>query len=316
MDSQNICILGGSGFVGRALADQLATSGRRVRVVTRSTPRAMPLAVLPTVELLVADPHDPASLAQAFDNMDAVVNLIGILHEGGGGGTFGGAHAELPGKVVDACHQAGVQQLLHMSALGAGESAPSEYQRSKARGEAAIRERAGALPWTIFRPSVIFGEGDRFLNLFASMVRMFPVLPLAGAGARFQPIWVEDVARAFTCALGDSRTFGQAYELGGPRTYTLAELVAFVGSTVGHTPRILPLPGALASLQAFTLEHLPGKLMTRDNLRSMSVDNVATQPFPAVFGFQPAPLEAVVPGYLAGRTSRARYSGYRNQAGR
>ncbi len=316
MDTRDVCILGGSGFVGRALADQLAASGRRVRLVTRNTPRAMSLTVLPTVELWVADPHDPASLVRAFDNMDVVVNLVGVLHDGRGDRGFAAAHAGLPAKVVDACHQAGVQQLLHMSALGAGESAPSEYQRTKARGEAAIRERAGALPWTIFRPSVIFGEGDGFLNLFASLVKMFPVLPLGSAGARFQPIWVEDVARAFVWALGESRAFGQAYELAGPRSYTLAELVAFVGATVGHEPRILPLPGALASLQAFAFEHLPGKLLTRDNLRSMSVDNVATQPFPPVFGFTPAPLEAVVPGYMAARASRARYSTYRNQAGR
>ncbi len=316
MEIRSVCLVGGSGFVGRAIADQLAAAGQRVRVLTRSTPRAMPLSVLPTVELVVADPHDSSSLARAFDNMDAVVNLVGVLRGGRGNDSFAAAHAALPARVVDACHQVGVQRLLHMSALGADSSAPSEYQRTKARGEAAVRERAGTLPWTIFRPSVIFGEGDQFLNLFASMVRMFPVLPLAGAKARFQPIWVEDVARAFAGALGDSRTFGQAYELAGPRTYTLAELVAFVGTTVGHKPRIIALPGALASLQAFTLEHLPGRLMTRDNLRSMSVDNVATQPFPAVFGFEPAPLEAVVPGYLAASGARARYSSYRNRAGR
>ena len=315
MDIRSICLVGGSGFVGRALADQLATRGLRVRVITRSLPRAMPLTVLPTVELMVADPHDPAHLRAAFEDMDAVANLVGILHEGGRQ-SFDGAHAELPRKVVAACRSAGVQHLLHMSALGASPSAPSRYQRTKAAGEEAVRNAGADLPFTIFRPSVIFGEGDRFLNLFAKLVRGFPVLPLGGARSRFQPVWVEDVARAFAEALGNPRCFGQAYELCGPRAYTLEELVRFVAATVGREARIVPLGHSLAMLQAATLEFLPGKLMTRDNVRSMSVDNVSSQPFPEVFGFQPASLEAVVPEYLAPITPRARYAAYRNQAGR
>ena len=309
-----VCMIGGSGFVGSSIADQMAAAGKRVLVLTRSRPNAMKLTVLPTVEVAVADVHDPAALRRAFEGMDAVVNLCGILHETRRQ-SFESCHVELPRKVAEAAKACGVRHLLHMSALGAAADAPSEYLRTKARGEAALRQAAGILPVTIFRPSVIFGAGDRLLNLFASLARM-PVVPLAGAQARFQPVWVEDVARCFVDSLGDPRTFGQAYELAGPRVYTLAELVALAATISGRKARIVSLPGPLASLQAFTFEHLPGKLMTRDNLRSLSVDNVAASGFPAIFGFRPSPIEAVVPAYLAPTGARAAYSRHRHYAGR
>jgi NADH dehydrogenase len=315
MKISNVCILGGTGFVGRAIADELAGLAIRVRVVTRVPARAAKVRELPMVEVVTADCHDPAQLRACFDNMDAVINLVGILHERRGQ-SFEACHAELPRKVVEACHASGVQHLLHMSALGAADDAPSAYQRSKAKGEAAVRASAAITPYTIFRPSVIFGEGDRFLGLFADMVRWFPVVPLAGAGARFQPVWVEDVARCFAAALGNPACFNQAYDLCGPKAYTLAELVRFTAATVGRKPRVVALPGPLAALQAFVFEHLPGKLITRDNLRSMSVDNVCSGRFPEVFGFQPSPLEAVVPEYLVGTAARARYPRYRQNAGR
>jgi NADH dehydrogenase len=315
MDISSVCIVGGTGFVGRSIADHACARGLRVRVVTRHSPNAAKLIVLPTVEVEVADPHDEASLTRAFADMDAVINLVGILHPRRAQG-FEAVHAELPRKIAHACHAAGVLHLLHMSALGASENGPSEYLRSKAKGEVALRREAGILPYTIFRPSVIFGEDDRFLNLFAKLARWFPVLPLAGAKSRFQPIWVEDVARCFVAALGDVRTFGQAYELCGPKAYTLAELVRFASAVSGHRRRILALPDALGRLQAAVFERLPGKLMTRDNLRSMSVDNVCGAPFPAIFGFEPATLEAVASQYLAGATARGRYNQYRHSAGR
>jgi uncharacterized protein YbjT (DUF2867 family) len=142
------------------------------------------------------------------------------------------------------------------------------------------------------------------------------VIPLARASARFQPIWVEDVGRCFTGALGNMRTYNQTYELCGPRVYTLGDLVRYVGEILGRHPRIVALPDAAASLQAFVFEHLPGKILTRDNLRSMSVDNVGSAPFPEVFGFQPSALEAIVPEYLLGMGGRARYASYRGHAGR
>lgn len=315
MDISSVCIIGGSGFVGRSVAEQACTRGLRVRVVTRSEPRARDLLVLPTVETMVADPNEEKALARSFENMDAVVNLVGILHPSGRA-SFASVHVELPRRIARACRVAGVRQLLHMSALGASASAPSEYLRSKAAGEEAVRAAGAELPFTIFRPSVIFGEHDRFLNLFAAMARIFPVIPLGGAHARFQPIWVEDVARAIASSLGEPRALGSAYELCGPRAYTLEELVRFAAAAVGRSPRILALPAGLASLQAFVFEHLPGRLLTRDNLRSMSVDNVCAGPFPEVFGFAPATLEAVVPQYLADTGVRARYQRYRHYAGR
>ena len=315
MDIESVCIVGGSGYVGRSVAQHLQEGGRRVRVVTRSRPRAMHLSVLPTVELMVGNPHDPADLDRAFEGMDAVVNLVGILHETRGHG-FQACHVELPRKVAQAARRKGVQRLLHMSALGADAKGPSKYQRSKAEGEAAVREAAGDIPLTLFRPSIIFGEYDAFLNLFATLVKLNPVIPLAGARARFQPVWVEDVARCFAAALGDPRTFGQAYELGGPKVYTLEELVRFVAATLGKRRVVVGLPQPLGRLQAFVFEHLPGKLMTRDNLDSMRVDNVCGGPFPPVFGFAPAALEAVVPDYLGAPAQRSRYARYRHYAGR
>ncbi len=228
--------------------------------------------------------------------------------------TFRSAHVELPRKIAEACRAAGVRHLVHMSALGASRDGPSEYLRSKAEGEESARSAGVAC--TIFRPSVIFGEHDRFLNFFATLLTYFPVIPLAGARARFQPIWVEDVARAMVAAIGDKRTFGEAYGLCGPSAYTLAELVRAVGEITGHRRPMVGLPEPAAQLQALVLEHLPGKKMTRDNLRSMRVDNVCSAGFPPIFGFQPAPLEAIVPAYLAREGLRDRYDKYRHYAGR
>jgi uncharacterized protein YbjT (DUF2867 family) len=315
MKISSVCIVGGSGFVGRALADQLAARGMRIRVITRSRPRAMPLAVLPTLDIVVGSAHDPATLARAFAGMDAVVNLVGILHEGGRQ-DFRACHVELPRKVAEACRKAGVQQLLHMSALGADPNGPSEYQRTKGEGEAAVRAAAGVLPVTIFRPSLIFGEGGGFVDMFARLLRLLPVFPLARAEARFQPVWVEDVARAFAEALGNRAMMGNTYELGGPRVYTMAELVRFVAATLGLKRSVIALPRPLGELQALVLEFFPGKPMTRDNLRSMGVDNVCSQPFPGVLGFQPAAMESIVPEYLSGSAARARYPRYRHFAGR
>ena len=311
MDISSVCLVGGSGFVGAAIADHAVSRGYRVRVVTRSAPRARHLTVLPTCETVVANPYDEADLARSFEGIDAVVNLVGILAEGGGA-SFRAAHVELPRKVARAARAAGAGHLLHMSALGAAASGPSDYLRSKAEGEGAVRE---AMPtqWTIFRPSVIFGAKDKFLNRFAELVSIFPVIPLAGARARFQPIWVEDVARCFVASMGNPAAFGQAYDLCGPRAYSLEELVRFVADVLGHRRAILALPAPLASLQAFVFEHLPGRILTRDNLRSMSVDNVCHCDFPAGFGFAPSPLEAVAPEYLGAMRGHARYDRFRSQ---
>jgi uncharacterized protein YbjT (DUF2867 family) len=312
MDIRNVCIIGGSGFVGASVADHAVAKGKRVRVLTRSAPRARHLAVLPTCEIVVADPNDDASLARAVEGMDAVINLVGILHESGRS-TFKSAHVDLPRRISKACRAQGVRQVVHMSALGASTSGPSEYLRSKAEGETGLAETSDA-PWTVFRPSVIFGERDDFLNKFAMMARIFPVIPVPGAGARMQPVWVEDVARCMVASLGDPRMFRRTYELCGPTTYTLEALVRYVAACVGRKPLITPMP--MAGLQATVLQYVPGPFrLTPDNLKSLSVDNVCSSAFPTVFGFQPTPLEAVAPEYI-GRSSRSRYDRYRHNAGR
>ncbi|MGE5615973.1 MAG: complex I NDUFA9 subunit family protein [Bacillota bacterium] len=315
MEINDVCVLGGTGFVGQSLAEHLCERGARVRVVTRGLPRSRSLWVLPTLEVVIADPQDEVALAAQFEGMDAVINLCGILHETSRQ-TFESVHVDLPRKAVGACRAAGVRHFVHMSALGASETGPSAYLRSKGRGEAAVREAAAGLPVTIVRPSVIFGEEDDFLNKIAGLLRIFPVLPLAVADARFQPVWVEDVARVMATLLGDSQAFGQSYELCGPKVYRFREIVELVAREMGVRRAIVALPGWAGELQAFALEHLPGKMMTRDNLRSLSVDNVCDSPFPALFGFQPASVEAIAPEYLAGSNPRARYNLFRYRAGR
>ncbi len=285
--------------------------------------------MLPTVEVVEANVFDARELARQLTGMDAAINLIGILHGGAGGSpgrarSFEEVHVALPRQVVAACLGEGVPRLLHMSALGANRGGSSAYQRTKGAGEALVLE-AGRIARadgrnvavTVFRPSVIFGPEDTFLNLFAGLVRRFPVVPLANAQARFQPIYVEDVARAYVASLGEPRTFGQAYDLCGPASYTLAELVALVARLVGSHARIVPLGRRFSYLQALALECMPGrKLMTRDNFYSMRTDNVCAGAFPALFGFDPMPLEAVAPGYLQEGMARGRYDGFRRKARR
>jgi NADH dehydrogenase len=312
MQITNITVIGGSGFVGRHLCQQLAAHGFRLRVPARDRERAKALTLLPTVDVVVADVHDPAALAAVVKGSDAVINLVGVLHDARGPRGFAAAHVELARKVVAACRETGVRRLLHMSALAAAPDAPSAYLRSKGEAERIVRE--SGLDATIFRPSVIFGPDDRFLNLFAGMARLLPVLVLASPGARFQPVYVDDVAAAFVHALTDSGTYARSYDLCGPKCYTLRELVAYAGRTAGHDRPIVGLNRMLSYWQAWAMELLPVRLMSRDNLRSMEVDSVCDCAFP--FGIRPQALEAVAPAWLATRTPRARYQRFRDIAGR
>ncbi len=312
MQITTVCVIGGAGFVGRHLCQQLAAQGYRVRVPTRDRERAKALILLPTVDVVVADVQDPVTLAAVVRGCDAVINLVGVLHDASGKRGFDAAHVELARKVVTACRANNVRRLLQMSALAAASDAPSAYLRSKGEAETVVRE--SGLDFTIFRPSVIFGPDDSFLNMFASLARALPVIALASPNARFQPVYVDDVAAAFVRALADVTTFGQCYELCGPQRYTLRELVAYVGRITGRQRPILGLNRTLSYCQAYAMEWLPVKLMTRDNLSSMEVDSVSDSVFP--FGIRPQALEAVAPMWLATRTPRARYQRFRNTAGR
>jgi len=304
-----VLVLGGTGFIGSRLVAHLAAQGRTIVLPTRRAVHARHLIVLPGVDAVEADVHDEATLTRLMAGADAVINLVGVLHSRRGargsdyGPEFARAHVELPRKVVAACGRAGVHRYLHMSALGASPKGPSMYQRSKAAGEAAARSNP-ALATTIFRPSVVFGEGDNFLNLFARLQRKLPVILLGGANARFQPVYVEDVVGAYTNALEDPHSAGRIIELVGPRVYTLRELVRMAGQYSGHPRPIIGLPPALARLQAWFLEHMPGgPLMSRDNLDSMRVDNVAS---PGTVPMPTAP-EDVTPFYLGEQATPTGY---------
>jgi len=309
---RNVLVTGGSGLLGRHVVRQLAALDIQVRVPTRNRERAKQLILLPTVDVVKADIHDPKTLERLIAPVDAVVNLVGTLH-----GDFQRAHVELPRKIIAGCRDAGVARLVHISALGAAVDAPSAYLRSKGEAEKLIRAaQSERLQTTILRPSVIFGREDRFLNLFAKLAHALPVLALACPGARFQHIHVDDAARAVVLSLTDPRTFGQTYDLCGPHTYTLRQLVEYVVHTAGLKRPIIGLGDSLSNLQAALLEHLPGKLLTRDNLLSMKVDNVCGCAFPEIFGFAPSPLEAVVPMYVTEGSPRSRYRWFRFRARR
>ncbi|TBR16583.1 complex I NDUFA9 subunit family protein [Rugosibacter aromaticivorans] len=309
---KNILVIGGTGFVGRALLAELTRDvvyasrrncswgdGLFITVPTRHRERAKALTVLPTVKIIEADVHDPVTLAQLMSGQDAVINLVGVLHSAEGvpyGADFARAHVELPQKIATAARAAGVRRVLQVSALKASPNAPSAYLRSKAAGEAVVQAAGGE--WTIFRPSVIFGEGDAFLTRFARLAKVVPFFPLASAHARFQPIWVKDVAATIAESLQRAESIGQIYELGGPQQYTLTELVRYASVTAGHPRQVWPLPEWLAWLQARVMEWLPNPPLTRDNLRSMQVDSVCAANTGLPFQRIATPLEAVAPHYL------------------
>src|SRR6185369_16212791 len=295
---KRILVLGGAGFVGRHLCRELSRRQYRITVPTRS--RAQIVQSLPFVELVQADVHDEAVLARLTSGHDAVVNLVAILH--GDLFKFEHVHVELVKKIVRACRDSGARRLVHVSALGAAKEAPSMYQRSKAAGEAVLQ--GSQLDWTVLRPSVIFGEGDRFLTMFARLQALLPVMPLAGADTIFQPVWVGDVVSAIVQCLLRDDTAGRAYELCGPDRFTLRQLVMLAGRLSGHARPVIGLPPVIARLQALVMELAPGQpLMSRDNLDSMKVSNVASGKLPGLdaLGISPSALSAIAPAYLGNR---------------
>jgi uncharacterized protein YbjT (DUF2867 family) len=300
-----LLILGGSGFVGRSVCEHWAkhhASEGSLTVPTRQLVSAQASQSLPGVSVVQADVQDAAQLARLVEGQDIVINLIAILH--GSQAEFDRVHVQLPQKLASACERAGVRRLIHVSALGAegGAAAPSMYLRSKAAGEAVLAR--APLDLTILRPSVIFGERDRFLNLFARLQSIFPVMPLAGAQAQFQPVWVEDVAAAILRCCQDPMTIGKIYEAAGPDVLTLGDLVRLAGRVSGHARPVLPLPQAIAWLQALAMEFAPGEpLMSRDNLASMRSPNVANASLPglAALGVTASSVASIVPTYLPSR---------------
>jgi len=319
MSTPRILVLGGSGFVGRHVCEQLARMGWQVTVPTRRAINASSVQSLPGLTVLEASVHKEADLARLMPGHDAVVNLVAVLH--GSEARFENVHVELPAKISHAMKKAGVSRLVHVSALGAETQAPSMYLRSKARGETTLQ--GAGLQLSVLRPSVVFGAEDKFLNLFADLQAVAPFMPLAGSGTRFQPVWVADVAGAVVACLKQPSTIGQTYELCGPDVMTLAELVQragqWAGVNHGQGRPILPLPNWVGWLQAAAMELAPGEpLMSRDNLASMKVDNVATGRLPGLsaLGISAASAAGIAPGYLGHRGPRSKLNRWRASAGR
>lgn len=312
MKLTRVCILGGTGFVGRHLAARLSAHGFQLRIPTRHPQRHRDLQLLDGVQLVEADVHDPECLARVFESCQAVVNLVGILNERGRDGRgFEHAHVELANKVVSACQGKGVSRLLHMGALGA-ENTPgtSHYLRTKAKAETLVHTLSGpALAVTSLRPSVIFGPGGDFLSHFAMLLDTIPaVFPLACPEARLQPVYVGDVADTFTTALSDTRNHGARIDLCGPKRYTLRELVIYVARVKGLRRRIVGLPDWAARVEALVLERLPGKLFTMDNYRSLAIDSIC----PPNVAHCPTALEGIAPQYLGNQTPQRHYDRLRD----
>ncbi|MDB5801293.1 MAG: NAD-dependent dehydratase [Rhodocyclales bacterium] len=325
MTLRSVLLVGGTGFIGSSVAQRLSALGLHVIVPTRRLTKGDALRMLPTIDLVEADIYDTCALCGLMNEVDAVVNLVGVLHSESDapyGPEFARAHVELPRTLVAAARLSEVPRIVHVSALGADIHGPSEYLRSKADGEAVIRATGPEIAWSIFRPAVVFGPHDKFLNLFATLTAHLPVLPLGGAHTRFQPVFVEDVAAAIVHAVLHRAGLGETIELAGPRIYTLAELVSYVAQLQDHHCMILPLSEKLALLQAAIMECLPGPLMSRDNVRSMRRDCVASTSVAGTtasmpFGIHATALETVAPQWLCDDGDwRGMFNGFRQRAHR
>ena len=313
---KKVLITGGTGFVGRHVCEKLHRLGWHITVPTRRMNKAAAVQHLPRVTVLEADVHRREDLLRLLPGHDAVVHLVAILH--GTEAAFEQTHVALPRQLAAAMNASGVRRLVHVSALGVSENGPSRYQRSKARGEAVLQ--AAGLDLTVLRPSVIYGQGDRFLNLFAQLQSVFPFVPLASAGARFQPVWVEDVAEAVAASLDPQRhgldSIGRTFDAAGPDVLTLAQLVQLAGRFGSRQRPVIPLPAAIGRLQARLMELAPGEpLMSRDNLAAMTVDNVSDGSHPGLqaLGIEPAAIAAVAERYLGHRGGRDALLAYRRQ---
>ncbi|MHB1271935.1 MAG: complex I NDUFA9 subunit family protein [Rhodanobacter sp.] len=297
MAAQQLVILGGTGFVGSHLVPRLAADGHRIALLSRNREQHRALGVLPGVDVRSADVYDDEALRQAFAGADAVINLIGILNVQGRH-TFQRAHVELTRRVIAACHASGVSRLHQMSSLKAGQGL-SQYL--KTRGEAEVLVKASSLDWTIYQPSVIFGEGDGLVSRFAALLRRMPILPLARANARMAPTFVGDVAEAIArCVGSDKLGLRRSFELYGPEVFSLGEIVRRIRDTAGlHTP-IIPLPNSLGRLQAQVAGLLPGKPFSLDNFRSLRTDSVGKTDGYAALGIMPQPFTVWLPRLLGG----------------
>ncbi len=310
-----IVLIGGSGFLGQFLVRAFAAQGHHSLVLSRSPEQANRISLEKNTRLARADVYSPDELVRYFEGAGAVVSMAGILNEKGSDGRgFHKVHVELLEGIVQACRDAGVSRLLHVSALNAG-SGESYYLRTKGEAEDLLRA-ADDLDVTIFQPSVIFGPGDGFFNRFAELLRFAPVLPLACPGSRLQPVYAGDVARVMAASLADPAQIGRTLQLGGPRDYTLIELVRWTAKTLGLKRRVVPLSKGLSRLQAAVMDFVPGKPFSTDNYLSLQLDNVAPQNAINDFGFIPHSVENTVPEYLGQSPKQRHLAELRQRAGR
>jgi len=291
-----IVTIGGSGFLGHHVAQVFSRAGYDNRVLTRQPSRRRDFRLIPGVSLHAADVYDQEALAAAVAGADVVVSMAGILNESGRDGSgFRRVHVDLVAGIIDACRSEGVDRVLHVSALGAGEG-ESHYQKSKGEAEQLLQNSGLAV--TLFRPSVVFGRGDSFFNRFGQLLKLAPVLPLACPDSKLQPVWAQDVAAAMNLALTDKQAIGAAWELGGPKVYTLRELVEWTAETLGLKRKIIGLPDSVSRLQAAMMDFVPGKPFSTDNYKSLQTDNVTQANALPELGIKPASIDAIVPGYL------------------
>ena len=318
MRLESVAVLGGTGFLGTRLVARLIKEGHTVTVLSRDREQHKHLLVLPGLTLENCDVYDEAQLSERLRGKDVVINLVGILNERGfGGAGFRRAHTELTQGVLQAARSANVTRLLQVSALKAAPDAPSYYLRTKGEAEKIIRERSGALDWTIFQPSVIFGPGDSFLNRFAALLAAIPLaFPLAKPGARFAPVLVDDVVEALVRCLHGGSTSRRTYQLCGPQVYTLREILVLVATLTGHRRWIFGLPDFAARLQALLMDFVPGRPFSSDNYRSLTVDSVCTEDGFAQLGIQPQSMAASARQYLGAFEDNARLSHNRAAASR
>jgi len=296
---RSVCLLGGTGFIGRHVAARLVARGHEVVILTRARHRHRDLLVLPTLRLSEGDPFDSEALMSAIAGTDTVINLIGIVNEKGRNGSgFHRVHVDLAERILAACRTAGVNRFIQISALKARTDGPSHYLRTK--GEAEKRVQQSGLAWTILRPSVVFGPEDDFINRFARLLRWLPVLPLARANARLAPVYVGDVAEAVARVLESRGTNEQTYQLCGPKVFSLREIVQLVGTLAGTPRPVLPLPPSLARLQARVMELLPGKPFSMDNFHSLAIHNICDSDALGLkaLGIRSSRLETVLGRYL------------------
>lgn len=314
---QRICILGGTGFVGQTLANHLSQEGYKIRILTRNREKNRHnIILLPGVELVEADVHNPEHLKACFQDCDAVINLIGILNERGRNGKgFHYTHVELAEKIASTCNQLGIRRVLQMSALNAdAENGASHYLKTKGQAEEVLHSN-GELLVTSYRPSVIFGPQDSFFNRFASLLKISPILfPLACGKARFAPVYVEDVVEAMVLTLNDSASYNQRYGLCGPKEYSLLQLVQFTADCLALKRHIIPLNDFLSRCQAAIFDFVPGKPFSTDNYLSTKIDSVCFENAFNQFNILPKNIEAIVADYLTMHSMQNNYDSFRKNS--